>query len=242
MAFPTDLDERSKVLPGNQVGDFYRNIMKDIKTLGEPTTSRALKALSWIRYAKSSLEERMLPEAIGEPLKVESILRPCMSLVILSEKRRCWRFSHTTTVTEFLDNRGSLEDMGIKLLTPIDLAKRCLDYLDSSEFESMEIKTDSRRIGTSDILRRYGFGGYAARFWASHVRDVEDDFLSGGFECLSYFKFLVSKQKRHSMLKLNHQSRTSTILHFAAAKGLTNFCSLCFGAKAASVAQEALTN
>src|SRR5277367_3971513 len=98
----------------------------------------------------------------------------------------------------------------------------------------MEVKDHPFTNDTSEVLRVYGFSGYAARFWADHVRDVEDDLLYGGLESLSYFSFLASATKRDAMLKLNDRS-TSTILHFAAEKGLAQFCRLSLDAKGRSV-------
>jgi len=75
----------------------------------------------------------------------------------------------------------------------------------------------------------YGFGGYAARFWTDHVRDVENDLVQG-MDDLSNFKFLASKTKRDLILKLTLW-RPSTILHIAAKTGLAAFYSLCLDAK-----------
>jgi hypothetical protein len=225
--FQEDMEVRSKQLPGNQVRDFYRIIIQDIVDIGEPTTSRALQALSWIWHAKEPLTERVLREAIGAS-STDFILRPCMSLVILSENGKTFQFSHTTTVTEFLADPENFEDLGASLFSPLDLAKRCLGYLDSPEFES--IKVDHEISYYTPVSRLYGFGGYAAKCWIDHVRDVESNLLQG-MDGLSHFKFLASKKKRDLMLKLNDRT-TSTILHFISQKGLSGFYSLCLDAKA----------
>ena len=224
--FQEDMEFRSQRLPGNQVRDFYRVIIKDIVDIGEPTTSRALQALYWIKHTKEPLTERVLREAIGAS-STDSILRPCMSLVVLSENDKFFQFSHTTTVSEFLADPKNFEDLGATQFDPFDLAKRCLEYLDSPEFESIEVRNDEIRYKA--VSSMYGFAGYAAEYWAHHVRDVEGDLLQG-MDNLSHFKFLASKTKRDSMLKLNHRT-TSTILHFAAEKGLSRFYSLCLDAK-----------
>ena len=226
--FQEDMEFRSQRLPGNQVRDFYRVIIKDIVDIGEPTTSRALQALYWIKHAKEPLTERVLREAIGAS-STDSILRPCMSLVVLSENDNFFQFSHTTTVSEFLADPKNFEDLGATLFSPFDLAKRCLEYLDSPEFESREV--NDKIPYDLAVSNMYGFGGYAAEYWADHVRDVERDLLRGT-DSLWHFKFLASKTKRDSMLKLNHRTSTSTILHFAAEKGLSRFYSLCLDAKA----------
>jgi hypothetical protein len=218
------MDVRSKILPGNQVRDFYRMIIKSIVKIGEPTTSRALQALCWIWHAKTPLTTRVLREAIGAP-NIDAILKPCMSLVVLSETTGFFQFSHNTTVTEFLADSQNFEDLGVRLISPLDLAKYCLEYLDSSEFESLELADHIRyRQGA------HGFGGYIAIHWADHVRDVENDLLKGGMEDLSHFKFLALQKKRNPMLKLNDRT-TSTVLMFAAEKGLSEFCRLCLEAK-----------
>ena len=224
--FQEDMEFRSQRLPGNQVRDFYRVIIKDIVDIGEPTTSRALQALYWIKHAKKPLTERVLREAIGAS-SADSVLRPCMSLVVLSENDNFFQFSHTTTVSEFLADPKNFEDLGATLFGPFDLAKRCLEYLDSPEFESVD--DDG------------GFGGYAADYWADHVRDVESGLLQG-MDNLSHFKFLASKTKRNSMLKLSHRTTTSTILHIAAERGLSQFYSLCLDAKAKFVERRISTN
>jgi len=225
---PEDMEVRSNCLPGNQVRDFYRIIIKDIIDIGEPTTSRALEALCWIRHAKEPLTEKVLREAIGAN-SIDAILRPCMSLVVLSENDNFFQFSHTTTVTEFLADPKNFEDLGASVFSPLDLTKKCLDYLDSPEFESIEVHD-----GVSEytaVTSIYGFRGYAAKYWADHVRDVESDILSQGMHGLSHFKFLATKAKTDSMLKLNDRI-SSTILHFAAEKGLSGFYNLCLDAKA----------
>jgi hypothetical protein len=51
-----------------------------------------------------------------------------------------FQFSHTTSVTEFLTNPNNVKDLGAKLPTPFGIAKRCLEYLDSPEFGSLEIR------------------------------------------------------------------------------------------------------
>jgi len=210
---------RSKRLPGNQVREFYRIIIREIVGIGPPTTDRALQALAWIWHAKEPLTELALQEATGAS-GTELILGPCMGLVSLSTTGY-FQFSHTTTVTEFLAEPKNFEDLGATLFSPLELAKKCLDYLDSPEFESMEVG-------------RHGFGDYAANYWGDHVREVECSLLQG-IEDLSHFRFLASVTKRDLMLKLNDRS-TSTILHFAAEKGLTKFCRLCLDAKGRSVA------
>jgi hypothetical protein len=228
-----DMEIRSQRLPGNQVRDFYRVIIKDIVDIGEPTTSRALQALFWIKHAKQPLTERVLREAIGAS-STDSILRPCMSLVVISENDNFFQFSHTTTVSEFLADPKNFEDLGAPLFSPFDLAKRCLEYLDSPEFESIEVD-DEIPYDLPAVSSMYGFGGYAATYWADHVRDVESDLLQG-MDSLPHFNFLASKTKRDSMLKLNRRTTTTTILHFAADKGLSRFYGLCLDAKARFVA------
>jgi hypothetical protein len=177
---------------------------------------------------KSRSRKRVLREAIGAS-STDSILRPCMSLVVLSENYNFFQFSHTTTVSEFLTDPKNFEDLGATMFSPLDLAKRCLEYLDSPEFESIEVD-DEISYGRA-VSSMYGFGGYAAQYWAHHVRDVESDLLQE-MDMLSHFKFLVAKTKRDSMLKLNHRTTSSTILHLAAEKGLSRFYSLCLDAKA----------
>jgi hypothetical protein len=152
-----------------------------------------------------------------------------MSLVVLSENDKFFQFSHTTTVSEFLADPKNFEDLGATQFGAIDLAKRCLEYLDSPEFEAIEV---GDRISFNRPLSiAYGFGGYAAKHWTHHVRDVESDLLQS-VDSLSHFKFLASKTKRDSMLKMNDRRTTSTILHFAAENGLSRFYGLCLDAKA----------
>jgi hypothetical protein len=58
--------------------------------------------------------------------------------------------SHTASVTEFLANPDNVKDLGAKLPTPFGIAKRCLEYLDSPEFGSLEIRyidTDLAELG-----------------------------------------------------------------------------------------------
>jgi hypothetical protein len=133
MPIPEDIDCRSKKFPGNQVRDFYQMIMRGIVKIGEPTTSHALQALCWIWHAKTPLTMWTLCEAVGAP-SIDAILGPCMSLVILSETTDLFQFSHNTTVTEFLTDSQNFEDLGVCLITHLDLAKACLEYLDSSKF------------------------------------------------------------------------------------------------------------
>jgi hypothetical protein len=222
-----DLDFRSKNLPGNQVRDFYRIIIKGIVEIGEPTSSRALQALCWIGHAKTPLTTRTLCEAVGAP-STDAILGPCMSLVVLSEATGFFQFSHNTTVTEFLADSQNFEDLGVRLITLLDLAKGCLQYLDSSKFMLLEVADRIRY--DENVVEWYGFGGYSAIHWVDHVRDVENTLLKGGIEDLSHFKFLASQKKRNLMLKLNARA-TSTVLMFAAERGLSEFCRVCLAAK-----------
>jgi len=219
---------RLKDLQGTSIQYFYQEIIKEIVELRDPTTHRALQALCWIRHAKEPLTEKGLLEAVGAG-STDDILDHCRSLIVLS-KSGYLQFSHTTTVTEFLDNPENFKSLGVTLFNTLDLAKRCLLYLDSSKFESIEVGYVPNKW--TPISSLYGFGGYAARYWADHVRDVENDIPMRGGEELSYFKFLASKTKRNSMFELNHLTRTRTILHFAAERGLSKLCSLCLEAKA----------
>jgi hypothetical protein len=224
MAFEDDMVVRSKKFPGNQVHDFYRIIMRDIMSIGEPTTTRALHGLGWIKHAKEPMRTEVLLEAIGAS-SMDAMLRPCMSLVVLSENGYLCQFSHTTTVTEFLDNPKNFADLGAELPSPLDLAKQCLNYFNSEQFASL------RLAGYTTASTLPGFGGYVVRFWAEHVRQV-DDILS---QDLSYFKFLASKTKRKSLLKLNRQAADSTILLVAAENGLPGLCRSLLAAKARSI-------
>lgn len=228
------MDQRSKELQGTTVPEIYQDIMKDIRDIGEHTTTCAFKALGWIRYAKEPLTARALEEAINESTEMrvssEDILRICMSLVVLSESQ-FFQFSHTTTVTEFLDAGKFFEGTQEGMPSQLHLAKRCLSYLDSPSFESLPVGNVSPWEKKS-VIRLYGFGGYAARNWAEHVREVEGQLLGRGKEDLSYFQFLAAETKRHLMLKLNAQTITSTMLHFIAEKGISKLCSVCFKTKA----------
>jgi hypothetical protein len=246
-----DMEYRSKRLPGNQVRDYYRIIIKDIVDIGEPTTHRALEALAWILYAKFPLSERTLREAVLAP-STEAILGPCMSLIVLSAG--VFQFSHTTSVTEFLADPNNVKDLGAKLPTQLDIAKRCIQYLDSPESGALKVWYEPEydpELGfnlASDVLAGwgeladrmdarggFGFARYAARNWADHARAVEHDLLINGMVGLSYFKFLSSRQKYTVMLNFNDMSYTTTALHFATKVGLTKFCELCLEARTGSV-------
>jgi hypothetical protein len=216
------MEERSKKLQGTTVPDLYKRIIRDISRIGEPTTSRALEALSWIRHSKEQLSERILLDAVGAE-RTSDILGPCMSLVVLSESN-VFQFSHTTTLTKFLDDRKSVKGLGVRIPNRLDLTKRCLAYLDSSEFELLK--------GVGRYSDSYGFGYYAARYWADHARDVENDLLKGGIKDLFHFNFLASRPKRDLLFRFSHRTRNSTILQFAARTGLPIFCRLCFEAQA----------
>jgi hypothetical protein len=226
VTFPGDLDFRSKHLPGNQVHDFYRMIFQSIVKITEPTRSRALEALSWILYAKTPMTTSILCGAIGAP-DLDAILKLCMGLVIQSDTMGYFQFSHNTTVTEFLHEPKNFEDLGVRLLSPLDLAKRCLEYLDSSAFESLEV---TGNYDPRSAQKTHGFGRYIATHWADHVRDVESNLLKGGIDDLSHFRFLVLPKKRSRILQLNDRI-SSTILMFVAEKGLSEFCRLCLEAK-----------
>jgi hypothetical protein len=234
-----DMEYRSKNLPGNQVRDFYRVIIKEIVEIGEPTTSRTLEALYWILYAKQPLTERALREAVDAP-NTEAILAPCMSFIVLS--RGTFQFSHTTTVTEFLAEPSNIEDLGAKWSTPLSITKRCLRYLDSPAFfNNLKLLSPITMIffGRAILYARNGLAAYTAQYWTQHVRDVESELLSD-IKDLSHFKFLASTDRRPLLVRLNAWLDVKlTVLHVAAASGLTRFCELCLEARSRCVA---LTN
>jgi hypothetical protein len=61
---------------------------------------------------------------------------------------------------------------------------------------------------------------------------VENDLLKGGIKDLFHFNFLASRPKRDLMFQLAGRTTNSTILQFAAGRGLPIFCHLCFEAQA----------
>jgi len=165
------MDYRSQHFPGNEVDDYYKDIICQINMIGTPLAEQAFQILSWILYAKEPLKKRVLLEAIEETSE-EDILRPCMSLVIFSPADEVFQFSHPTTVREFLLNSPKFEFKEM-LLSRFELAKRCLKFLNSREFESLSVP---HNIYTN-FSTIYGFGGYAAVFWVAHVREVEQEQL-----------------------------------------------------------------
>jgi hypothetical protein len=72
-AISKDMQDCANRLGGIRVGDFYREIIKDIIDLEQPTMGRALSALCWISKSKEPLTERVLREAI-EAASTEDIL------------------------------------------------------------------------------------------------------------------------------------------------------------------------
>jgi len=218
---------RSSNLRGTTLKDFYRQIIKEIIDLGDPTAGQALQAIYWVWNAKEPLTEEVLRKAV-DAKRAEDILEACRSLLVLSGINGFVQFSHTTTITEFLSDPTNFEDLGAHLPNALDLAKRCLSYLDSPEFESINVDYVPSYEPPS---RTYGFGGYAATNWAEYVRGVD---FPQRVEDLSYFRFLAAVPTRESVLRLNRRPTSSTILHVLAEKGLSRLCGVFFEAKARS--------
>jgi hypothetical protein len=208
IASAEDMDINTQNFPGDKVDDYYKEIIDDILTLASPLATRALRALSWILYAKEPLKKRVLLEGLDVP-SVDNILVPCRSLVILSEVGDVFQFSHTTTVLAFL-NRPNINS---KIPSRADLALTCLKALDSEEWD----------------YDYQGFLGYVGQFWKDHVRDVESQLFVNGLDGLEHFKFLTSESKREKLYD------NYTILHIAAQGGLPKLCESLLDAKARSI-------
>jgi hypothetical protein len=225
IASAEDMDINTQNFPGNEVDDYYQQIIDDISTLPQALATRAFRALSWILHARIPLNKQVLLEAL-DAASVDNILVPCRSLVILSEVENVFQFSHTTTVLAFLNRR----DINSKIPSGADLALTCLKDLDSKGWDYQSHSP-------------WGFFSYVRSCWMDHVRDEESHLFVNGLDGLEHFKFLTSESNREKLF--NHFSILSlapdldsdnfTILHIAAWANLPKLCETLFDAKARSI-------
>lgn len=193
--------------------------------------TRAYTILSWIFSARRPLIMGELREALAvEPgdrdLEEEDILDPdyiiesCQSLIIYDRNTGFVQFTHFT-VHEFIREKCTQH-----LLTAVDIAKICLTYLSFDVFEEGPC-TDECTLRLR--MKKYGFAGYAAKYWGVHTREAEDndDIQNGALT------FLANENKRDSMLQMEACARSfedfihgQTSLHIIAANGLATICSL----------------
>ena len=101
----------------------------------------------------------ILPEYFIDPAE---IIRCCQGLVELDDTSGIVRFTHYT-VQEFLKN--NYQDL---LLTPKDLAKTCLTYLN---FDTFDDGPCPNKEAFNQRLKKYQFTDYAIRYWGFYVKD-----------------------------------------------------------------------
>jgi hypothetical protein len=133
-----------------------------------------MKVLSWVFYAKQPLKMNAILEALAiedgdHCLQREYMLQPddviecCKSLIVHEISTDLVKFTHFT-VQEFVQGIQN------ELLPPIVLAKTCLIYLAFDEFDESMLSTGAACASVIDRTNELEFGGYAAKFWADHVR------------------------------------------------------------------------
>jgi hypothetical protein len=61
-----------------------------------------------------------------------------------------------------------VDDLRPYFLSDVDMAKACLTYLSSNVFNDPCTNDES----LENRLRKYNFSGYAACYWADHVREI----------------------------------------------------------------------
>jgi hypothetical protein len=193
---------------------------------------QTLRLISWLFYTKYKLTVEEVREAIviedGDEdinrcvsVDVNHIVATCRGLIEIDEQNRV-SFVHET-LHEFLSDQTQY------LLSPVQLGKSCLVYLNFNVF-------DSGPCGDRDSLKlrlaNYTFGRYAARFWADLIRGEGEGNLEVANAALS---LVGSPKKRAAMLQLAashylalHLSffDSQTLLHVIAKNGLSKLCKL----------------
>ena len=169
-------------------GEAYRDIMD--RTSDQPNQPKtiATTALMWLTYAKERLHAEVVFDAIAAELNVQvteidsyDLVESCRSLVLLdSQTGRIW-LAHETA-------RSYLEGKFNKKDAEVSMAKRCMEFLNTTPFDMLSATSD-------------GLGGYPGRHWAEHVREVEQELIHDVGDLLP-FEFLVSRERRDLALKL----------------------------------------
>ena len=195
--------------------------------------SVVLPVLSWVYHAKRLLtldEMRELldfrdgnsPDEGSEEEDVgDDFMTSCESLITHEESSGVLRFCHAT-VREWLPESTIWND----LLSPVEIAKICLNHLDQDEFDEPCIDRQSLR----QRQEMYKLSDYTSKYWHQHVRDVEHD-ASVQDQVLKTF---MSQNKRVSILQLadswlNDPTDDPThlrlsLLHVICQHGLTVIC------------------
>lgn len=211
--------------PPNQVNVFYEKIIDQITRLSEKNRIRAFRALSWVLLAvrpltMNELREAVLIEsgnteintAVMKEITDDIIIRWCRSLLVYEPSSNIVRFNHMT-VKEFLESSAS--KFNEYRLFPKDLARSCLTYLGSKEFETLCEGDESLLIR----MTKYKFAKYAGDFWGVHTKDeIQND---DKIQRLILKDFGV-RARRQAIYQFTKQS----VLHITARYGLAKICAL----------------
>ena len=177
--------------------DIYHGIMGRIERKYDKVF--VLRILSWLFWARRPLRVAELLEALSvqeNDINLEEeyfadpcdIIDCCQSLVVREESTDLVQFTHYT-VQEFL-----LSNCLPLLLTPVDLAKTCLTYLN---FEALEAGPCFPRSAVDERLMRYKFCQYAAIYWGNHAQGMGEE---DPVVVEAVLRMLQSNAKNDSML------------------------------------------
>jgi len=154
-------------------------------------------------------------------LKPNEVLECCRGLVVYEESTGLVQFSHETVRT-FIERELEPEHP-----TAINIAKTCITYLASVQFDSPCVDKKSLK----ERAQKYKFSRYAAQFWGLHTRGEAENEPDVQRAILS---LLASENKKDSMLQLETYANSSwgnisftkgqTLLHVIAKNGLATIC------------------
>ena len=168
----------------------YGEILERISQTGEQDT--VIRILSWIFHAERPLKMQQLREVVSiESTDTElmkeyfldpvDIVRSCQSLVEFDENSGIVCFIHYT-VLQFLKDKFQE-----KLLSPLQIAKVCLTYLN---FYIFDVGPCCSRREFEEQMKAYQFSDYVVQYWGRHVKGdgEEDDEVLDAF--VQVFQFL----------------------------------------------------
>jgi len=150
--------------------DEYSRTLTRIK-LSPPQCRLALRVLTWLTHAKTSLLIPELCEALAidfadtRPRKdtkphISMILKSCHGFVVVDSTAGTVELFHFT-VKEYL---LSLPDMFAGVT--VDIPWTCLTFLN---YDAFNLPCEDN-AGCHDRRSRYTFAAYASSYWADHVR------------------------------------------------------------------------
>jgi hypothetical protein len=210
----------------------YKDVMERIYKQGKADVDLALKALSWITYAKVPLKVKALQHAVaikpgmmtlddGDLTNEDDLISVCAGIVTIDRESGIVRLVHYTT-QQYLEKHL----MELNLKVRVDVARGCLSYLNLDVFRKpCNLQDRTTLIGR---LEKYPFVGYAVMYWPDHIRGELEEALKDVSLCAFKEQGLrdsVCQIEAHLRgYWVQNYARDRSRLHIFAVYGLSVLC------------------